>query len=106
MERHYETQSGFPRSATLSHDFHAPVSTIQWVVSGFVLVLGMVIPVSCWAMERFGAKQMWMCSARNCVSHKCAPPGSESPDSRDWMSAVTESGGWLASTATRMPRSV
>jgi hypothetical protein len=35
-----------------------------------------------------------------------APPGSESPDSRDWMSAVTESGGWSASTATRMPRSV
>ena len=63
-------------------------------------------PVSCWAMERFGAKQMWMYSARNCVSHKCAPPGSESPDSRAWMSAVTESGGWSASTATRMPRSV
>jgi hypothetical protein len=74
--------------------------------SGFVLALGMVIPVSCWAMERFGAKQMWMYSARNCISHKCPPPGSESPDSRDWMSAVTESGGWSASTVTRMPRSV
>jgi hypothetical protein len=30
----------------------------------------------------------------------------ESLDSRAWMSAVTESGGWSASTATRMPRSV
>ena len=26
--------------STLTHDFHAPVSTIQWVVSGFVLALG------------------------------------------------------------------
>ena len=30
--------------------------------------------------------------------------GKESPDSLAWMSAVTESGGWSASTATRMPR--
>ena len=34
------------------------------------------------------------------------PPDSESLDSPAWMSAVTESGGWSASTATRMPRSV
>jgi hypothetical protein len=33
-------------------------------VSGFVLALGMVIPVSGWAMERFGAKQIWMFSRR------------------------------------------
>lgn len=48
--------------ATLSRDFHASVPTAQWVVSAFVLALGMVIPVSGWAMERFGAKQMWMFS--------------------------------------------
>ena len=34
------------------------------------------------------------------------PAARVSPDSRAWMSAVTVSGGWSASTATRMPRSV
>lgn len=47
---------------TLSRDFHASVSTTQWVVSAFVLALGMVIPVSGWAMERFGAKRVWLFS--------------------------------------------
>jgi EmrB/QacA subfamily drug resistance transporter len=48
--------------ATLSRDLHAPVSATQWVVSAFVLALGMVIPVSGWAMQRFGAKQAWLFS--------------------------------------------
>ena len=45
------------------------------------------------------------CSARgNCG---CSRPAARvSPDGRAWMSAVTVSGGWSASTATRMPRSV
>jgi EmrB/QacA subfamily drug resistance transporter len=47
---------------TLSRDLHAPVATAQWVVSAFVLALGMVIPVSGWAMDRFGAKQVWLFS--------------------------------------------
>jgi hypothetical protein len=49
---------------------------------------------------------------RRYITHMRAPPSrprrriSPSPDSPAWMSAVTESGGWSASTATRMPRSV
>jgi EmrB/QacA subfamily drug resistance transporter len=45
---------------TLSRSLHAPVSTTQWVVTGYLLALGMVIPVSGWSMQRFGAKQMWL----------------------------------------------
>jgi EmrB/QacA subfamily drug resistance transporter len=30
------------------------------VISGYVLALGMAVPVSGWAMQRFGAKQMWL----------------------------------------------
>ena len=47
---------------TLSRSFHASVSTTQWVVSAYVLALGMVVPISAWAMERFGAKQVWLAS--------------------------------------------
>jgi EmrB/QacA subfamily drug resistance transporter len=45
---------------SLSREMNAPVSTTQWVISAYVLALAMVIPVSGWAMDRFGAKQTWM----------------------------------------------
>ncbi len=45
---------------TLSRDLNASVSTTQWVISAYVLALAMVVPVSGWAMDRFGAKQTWM----------------------------------------------
>jgi EmrB/QacA subfamily drug resistance transporter len=47
---------------TLSRDFHTPVSTIQWVTTGYLLALAVVIPVTGWAMDRFGARRMWMIS--------------------------------------------
>lgn len=45
---------------SLSREMNASVSTTQWVISAYVLALAMVIPVSGWAMDRFGAKQVWM----------------------------------------------
>ena len=45
---------------TLSRELDASVSTTQWVISAYVLALAMVVPVSGWAMARFGAKQTWM----------------------------------------------
>ena len=47
---------------TLSKDFKAPLSTIQWVSTGYLLALSMVIPLSGWATERFGAKRIWIAS--------------------------------------------
>ena len=45
---------------TLSKDLHAPISQVQWVVTGYLLALGAVIPVTGWAARRFGAKQVYM----------------------------------------------
>ena len=47
---------------TLSVDFHASVSSIQWVTTGYLLSLAIVIPISGWAMHRFGAKPVYMWS--------------------------------------------
>jgi EmrB/QacA subfamily drug resistance transporter len=47
---------------TLGRDFRVPVSTIQWVTTGYLLSLAVVIPVTGWAVDRFGAKPMWMMS--------------------------------------------
>jgi EmrB/QacA subfamily drug resistance transporter len=48
---------------TLRRDFHSSLATIQWVSTGYLLALAMVIPLSGWSIERFGTKRVWMCSA-------------------------------------------
>ncbi len=48
--------------ATLGRDFHVSVTTIQWVATGYLLALAMVTPVTGWAVDRFGAKLIWMTS--------------------------------------------
>jgi EmrB/QacA subfamily drug resistance transporter len=47
---------------TLSRDLHSSLSTIQWVSTGYLLSLAMVIPLSGWLSERFGSKRVWMVS--------------------------------------------
>jgi EmrB/QacA subfamily drug resistance transporter len=47
---------------TLSRELHTTLSTIQWVTTGYLLALAIVIPLSGWAIERFGARHMWMVS--------------------------------------------
>jgi EmrB/QacA subfamily drug resistance transporter len=47
---------------TLSRDLHAPLSTIQWVSTGYLLSLAAVIPLSGWITERFGSKRTWIAS--------------------------------------------
>ncbi|MGO9906708.1 MAG: DHA2 family efflux MFS transporter permease subunit [Solirubrobacteraceae bacterium] len=48
--------------ATLSHKLDASIAEIQWVVTGYLLSLAAVIPVSGWAARRFGAKQIYLLS--------------------------------------------
>jgi EmrB/QacA subfamily drug resistance transporter len=45
---------------TLGRDFHASISTIQWVMTGYLLALASVIPLTGWASARFGAKAVWV----------------------------------------------
>src|SRR3954454_25286283 len=47
---------------TLSRELDAPLSTIQWVSTGYLLSLASVIPLAGWMAERFGAKRVWMVS--------------------------------------------
>ena len=46
----------------LIKDFHSTISTIQWVSTGYMLALATVIPLSGWAVDRFGAKRLYMLS--------------------------------------------
>ncbi|RMI38188.1 DHA2 family efflux MFS transporter permease subunit [Streptomyces triticirhizae] len=44
----------------LAGEFDAPLTTIQWVTSAYVLALASVIPAAPWAMGRFGARRVYL----------------------------------------------
>lgn len=48
--------------ATLQRDLHSSIAEIQWVVTGYMLALAAVIPVTGWAARRFGAKNVYVVS--------------------------------------------
>jgi EmrB/QacA subfamily drug resistance transporter len=48
--------------ATLGRELHDTVANIQWVVTGYMLSLAAVIPVTGWAARRFGAKRVYIVS--------------------------------------------
>jgi EmrB/QacA subfamily drug resistance transporter len=46
----------------LSTDLHSSISEVQWVVTGYLLALGAVMPVTGWAARRWGAKRVYLVS--------------------------------------------
>ncbi len=46
----------------LATDFASPITTIQWVVTGYTLALATVIPITGWAADRFGTKRIYLWS--------------------------------------------
>ncbi len=47
---------------TLSKDLHSSISEVQWVVTGYLLALAAVMPVTGWMARRFGAKRVYLVS--------------------------------------------
>jgi EmrB/QacA subfamily drug resistance transporter len=45
---------------TLATDLQATVDTIQWISTGYLLALGVTIPVVGWAQSRLGGKRLWI----------------------------------------------
>jgi EmrB/QacA subfamily drug resistance transporter len=45
---------------TIGRDLHVTVSAIQWVITGYLLSFGIVIPLSGWALARFGGRATWL----------------------------------------------
>lgn len=44
----------------LAKDFHATTTTIEWVITGYLLSLAVFIPVSGWAGDTFGTKRTYL----------------------------------------------
>src|SRR5499433_254565 len=45
---------------TLSVKLGTAVTTVQWVTTGYLLALGITVPLSTWGLQRFGGKRLWM----------------------------------------------
>ena len=44
----------------LMRDLRAPLSTVQWVVTGYLLALTLVLPAFRWTVERVGARRLYV----------------------------------------------
>src|ERR1700733_13959424 len=57
----------------LAAELHASLSTIQWVTSGYLLALALMLPLNGWLVERIGAKALylWCFSAFTLSSALC-----------------------------------
>jgi EmrB/QacA subfamily drug resistance transporter len=47
---------------TLGRDFGTSIATIQWVTTAYLLAFASVIPLTGWASQRLGAKELWLLS--------------------------------------------
>ena len=45
---------------TFAQEFKADTTTVQWVITAYLLSLAVFIPVSGWAGDRFGTKRAFM----------------------------------------------
>lgn len=45
---------------TMAAEFGSPLGTIQWAVSGYVLAMVAVIPITGWVVDRYGGRRAWM----------------------------------------------
>lgn len=46
----------------LAQELHAPLATVGWVATGYLLALTATIPLSGWAADRFGARRLFLFS--------------------------------------------
>ncbi|MEU4291110.1 DHA2 family efflux MFS transporter permease subunit [Kribbella sp. NPDC026596] len=47
---------------SIASDLGGPLSTLQWVSTGYLLAISIVIPLSGWLADRFGGRRVWMAS--------------------------------------------
>lgn len=47
--------------ASLGTELHAGLPVIQWVMSGYLLALALILPLNGWLVDRIGAKAVYLC---------------------------------------------
>ncbi|RAR51496.1 EmrB/QacA subfamily drug resistance transporter [Paraburkholderia unamae] len=48
--------------STIGHALGSPVATAQWIVSGYLLAMALMLPLNGWLVDRVGAKRLYLFS--------------------------------------------
>ncbi|RFU45685.1 DHA2 family efflux MFS transporter permease subunit [Paraburkholderia sp. DHOC27] len=46
--------------STISHTLAAPIATAQWIVSGYLLAMALMLPLNGWLVDRMGARRLYL----------------------------------------------
>src|ERR671935_63241 len=91
---------------TLGRDFHTSISTIQWVMTAYLLAFASVIPLTGWAAGEFGPKRVWLAAPLPFLAGaaRCCPRPKRGPDGGSTCSASPCSRRGSRSSSTACPR--
>ena len=45
---------------TIAHELHCEISTVQWVMTVYILMMGIAVPISGWLADRFSGKKIYL----------------------------------------------
>ena len=59
--------------STIRQDLHTSITLVQWIISGYLLALALMLPLNAWIVDRLGAKRLylWCFSAFTLASLLC-----------------------------------
>jgi MFS family permease len=59
--------------SSISHDLHASLDSVQWIISGYLLAVALTMPLNAWLVHRLGSKRLylWCFSAFTLASGLC-----------------------------------
>src|ERR1700739_3881954 len=46
--------------SSLAEELHSTLRVIQWVTSGYLLALALMVPLNAWLVERIGSKRLYL----------------------------------------------
>jgi len=47
---------------TIITEFNSTISVVQWITTGYILVMGIAVPISAWLVNRFSGKNVYLTS--------------------------------------------
>src|ERR1700677_2336176 len=46
--------------STIRTDLHSSIDSAQWIISGYLLALALMLPLNGWLVDRLGAKRLYL----------------------------------------------
>jgi MFS family permease len=46
--------------STIRDELHAPIDSVQWIISGYLLSLALALPLNAWLVGRLGARRLYI----------------------------------------------